>query len=383
MIAPAALAGLLIYAILTIGVTASWAWGSFQAGLFTLAAVWAAVALVRNRLIRGSLLLVPLAGVLLLGLAQALTGRSIYRWATWTALLTWTTWAIVFFLSLQICRHDDARRWFLRAAAVFGAVLCGISMLGLYTAGGRIFWLFPSGYNDFVLGPFVNRNQYAAFVELLLPIVLAESLHDRKRRIGWWLTAGAMYASVIASASRAGVLLASLEIAVVLAIGAARRTISRRLLAGGLLIVVVFTGVVGWDGLRKRFDEPDLFGGRREMNISSLHMIRDRPWTGFGLGTWPIAYPRYALYDDGSFVNQAHNDWAQWTVEGGIPFVALLAVLAVMSVRPAIDSVWGIGILCILAHGLVDYPFQQRPALGAWCFALLGTLAASTARISR
>lgn len=63
---------------------------------------------------------------------------------------------------------------------------------------------------------------------------------------------------------------------------------------------------------------------------------------GFGLGNWPRAYPRYAVFDDGNYVNQAHNDWAQWAVEGG-----------------------------------VEYPLRQRPGLGAWFFVLLGVLAAS------
>jgi O-antigen ligase len=58
-------------------------------------------------------------------------------------------------------------------------------------------------------------------------------------------------------------------------------------------------------------------------------MAREKPWTGFGLGIWPTVYPANALYDDGTFVNEAHNDWLQWAVEGGVPLVA--AMLA----RPA------------------------------------------------
>jgi O-antigen ligase len=182
-----------------------------------------------------------------------------------------------------------------------------------------------------------------------------------------------MFASLIASASRAGVLLGSLEIVAALAIG---RRIALKTTAAVAALVLLFTLVVGVDALRKRLDEADPFAGRREMYLSSLHMIRDRPWTGFGLGAWPTAYPRYALYDDGSFVNQAHNDWAQWTVEGGIPFLALLLLLLLPTVPAAFGSIWGIGIVSMLAHALVDYPFQQRPALGAWCFALFGVLAA-------
>ena len=162
-------AGLLVYAILTLWVPESWAWASFQTGLFALAAGWTAVALCRNRKIRGSPLLIPLAGALLWGLRQAVWGNTIYRWASWTSLLIWTTWGAVFFLSLQIFADPELRRWFLRMSAAFGLLLSVLATVQMYTSGGRIFWLFPSGYTDFVLGPFQNRNQYAAFIELLLP----------------------------------------------------------------------------------------------------------------------------------------------------------------------------------------------------------------------
>jgi O-antigen ligase len=109
---------------------------------------------------------------------------------------------------------------------------------------------------------------------------------------------------------------------------------------------------------------------------SSLHMVRDRPVRGFGLGTWAEAYPGYALFDDGRFVNQAHNDWLQWAVEGGIPFLLVMLAVAAWTIRPAVRSVWGIGLWAVFLHSLVDYPMQQRPALAAFFFAMLGALAA-------
>src|SRR4029078_13478389 len=98
-------------------------------------------------------------------------------------------------------------------------------------------------------------------------------------------------------------------------------------------------------------------------------MIAERPLTGFGLGTWPSVYPGYALFDDGTFVNQAHNDWMQWAVEGGMPFFLILLAVAAWSVRPAVQSLWGIGLCVVFLHSLIDYPMQQRPALEAYFFA--------------
>jgi O-antigen ligase len=104
-------------------------------------------------------------------------------------------------------------------------------------------------------------------------------------------------------------------------------------------------------------------------------MARERPWLGFGLGTFEEAYPAYALFDIGLVVNHAHNDWAEWLAEGGIPFLLLMASLAAWAVVPAIRSIWGVGLLSVFLHALVDYP-MQRLGLAAWIFVLLGALAA-------
>ncbi len=92
------------------------------------------------------------------------------------------------------------------------------------------------------------------------------------------------------------------------------------------------------------------------------------------------AYPGYARFDDGSFVNQAHNDWAQWAAEGGIPFLAVMLAVVALLVRPALDSLWGLGLMAVFVHAWIDYPFEQRPALAAFLFAMAGALAAEASR---
>jgi O-antigen ligase len=148
-------------------------------------------------------------------------------------------------------------------------------------------------------------------------------------------------------------------------------------LSGGVILSAVFTAVVGWDVIWTRFQQEDPYAMRREMLLSSVQMIHDRPMTGYGLGTWPMAYPAYALFDDGSFANQAHNDWAQWAVEGGLPLAAAMAVFGILLGRAAWGSLWGFGLMAFLFHGFVDYPMQQRPALAGWFFAMAGALVAA------
>ena len=142
----------------------------------------------------------------------------------------------------------------------------------------------------------------------------------------------------------------------------------------------VFTAVVGWEVLWQRFQDPDPYRYRREMALSSVEMVRDRPWMGFGLGTFDSAYPAYASFDVGLTVNHAHNDWLEWAAEGGIPLFVLIAFIALWSARAAWRAPWAAGVMAVFLHSLVDYPLQKAAIL-AWLFVLLG--AAEAARRDR
>jgi hypothetical protein len=83
----------------------------------------------------------------------------------------------------------------------------------------------------------------------------------------------------------------------------------------------------------------------------------------------------FAHYDDGTYVNQAHNDWFEWAAEGGIPFACFMLVIFVWSIRPALDSIWGVGLIAICLHATVDYPFA-RLGVCSWYFALAPMFAA-------
>jgi O-antigen ligase len=377
-----ALACLLFTSILLMWVPGLWAAGMLQAGIFGLAMAWAVRMAIRPYRIEFSTVLIPLGGTVLWGLLQLAAHQTVYRWETWNAVLFWTTMFVACFLALQIFADPRLREGFLRAVLVFGVVLALVSTLQLFTAEGKLFWLFPTPYKSFVPGPFVYKNQYAAFIEMILPLALLGAVADRRRMLVYVTIAAAMYASVIAATSRAGFVLASVEIAVILAAAAVRRLISPRRLAALAATMAVFAGIfvvtTGWESLWKKFAQGNRDAVRRQFFRSALEMIHDRPWMGFGLGTWSTVYPEYAHFDDGTFANEAHNDWLQWAAEGGIPFLALMFAVAGWSFRPAVRSLWGLGVVSVFCHCLVDYPIQiRRPALSVLFFVLLAAVASS------
>ena len=374
------LAGLLAYGILTLWVTGRWALGFYQAAALVAAAVCGIRLAARPADFRWTTLLAPLSFIPLWGLIQLADGKTVYRWETWNSVLNWTVNFALFWLAFQVCTRRHRREGLVTLLFSFAAALSVISTVQMFTSGGKVFWLFPTGYTDFVLGPFVYKNQYAAFIETVLPLALYRGM-TRKNPLAYWIIAGAMVASVMASASRAGTVLVLAEVLVIPLLAAVRDGFDLRragfAIGSGIALSAVFTAVVGWDVIWSRLNEADPYTVRREMLRSSIRMVHDRPAIGFGLGTWSTAYPAYALYDDGLFANQAHNDWAQWAVEGGLPLAVALLIFAVLLGRLAWNCVWGFGLISVLLHSLVDYPLQQRPALAGWFFALAGALAAA------
>jgi O-antigen ligase len=354
-----------------------WAAAAVQVGVFAVALVWSFHLLRRPEPLRPAFALFPIMGILGFGVLQLAFRWTVYRWDTWNALLYWFTNLLAFLISLDLSRDSRTRIHLLQWVFLFGVMLAVVSTIQLFSSEGLVFWVFPTGYRDSVLGPFVSRNQFAAFLELLVPIAFFRSLERGAVRPPYLLTTAALYACAIASASRAGAVLATMELIVIGAVLIAKRLVPLRSvarpLAALLLLCGLFTAIVGPQTLWRRLTE-DPYSGRGEFLAASLTMARERPWTGFGLGCWSTVYPAYASSDDGTFVNQAHNDWAQAAVEGGLPvFLCMLAFLF-WGFWASAKCVWGSGIVFVLLHALVDYPIQ-RTALGAFFFLFAGILA--------
>ena len=316
------------------------------------------------------------------GLIQASAGWTVDRFKTLNEVLNWTTYLAVFALGLELSRDPRRRERFLSALLWFGTALAAVSMLTVFSSpSGIVFWIFHAGSDRRTLGPFVYYNQYAAFIEAVLPLALVRAILDQRRRMLYSVIGALLLASVVAGGSRAGTILCLAEVLVIPLVALGQGILSRRA-AGRVLLasvstLVVLGAVAGWDVIWKRLQEPNPYAVRKEFLLSSLEMVRDRPLTGFGLGTWSEVYPGFARFDDGLFANQAHNDWAQWAAEGGIPLLPINGGRGGRSYSSRLSILVGPGMLAVFVHCLVDYPMQQRPALAAFFFALLGIVTAS------
>ncbi len=309
------------------------------------------------------------------GCMQLITGLTTNRFATERATVQWLTWAALYYAGVALLREEVVSRSMRIAVVWFGFLVSVEAILQVYLSPGKVYGLFPSGYHEFVMGPIVYHTHFAVFIETLLPIALWLALTGAARSYTMLGISALLLTSMVVSASRGGLVIAVAEVLGVLILLHRRRSIAARnafLLVGA---TVVLTLIVGFETASQRFYAEALTAGRLQFARSTLHMIAARPLAGWGLGCWPAVYPAFATFDPGPLVNQAHTDWLQWTAEGGLPVGIAILSMVVWGVRPALRSIWGIGVLAVFTHAGFDYPFS-RPAVGAWPILLLAMAAA-------
>lgn len=317
------------------------------------------------------------------GCIQVISGWTVVNYETWNGVSAWFVRAVVFavaYAGFQECAPRERLRLF---AMLFGAVFSAFALVQWYSGGGNVFWSIPTAYRSDIAGTFTNRDHYAALIELLLPIALAACVRPDRSIVLPVACVGLMFASVIAAGSRAGTIVVFAEVMVFLAAATFGRQRNRRAVSLIFASLMICTAIGGWGLVAERFLDPDPFAYRREMLTATLDMFRMRPVTGFGLGSWPWVYQAFAVFDPpGVYMNHAHNDWAEWASEGGIPLVAILAVFAFALIRRVRKNLWALGIPAVLAHAIVDFPLQ-KPALTCALFFLAGIAVAEAENWSR
>ena len=167
-----ALALLLGFGMLALWVREQWPVSVVQVGIYLLAALWLTGVALGRLPMRFHPMMVPLAGAAVWGACNWPRVRrstaGLPRWRFWTGSRGWrcSSWRT----SCSPSRGLASR--FLRWLLWFGFALSLVAILQRYTSPDRVFWLFDVAPGGVTMGPFVYHNQYAAFIETVLPLAL-------------------------------------------------------------------------------------------------------------------------------------------------------------------------------------------------------------------
>jgi O-antigen ligase len=319
---------LIAFSVLSFGAVQVWSQSILEAGAALLFLYWAVVVCrSAGAKIQWNVLNGPLLGLIGIGLLQLLFHGTAYPFLTRLQLLKLAAYFIILFLSAQAFRSRGDL-----SMLAWGIVLfCfGVSLFAIiqhFTAGQTIYWLEPVNGSE-PYGPYVNRNHFAGFVELTLPVGLAlMAFRGLRREVLPLMTLFTIVpvGALVLSGSRGGLLGFAFEIGILGWMMWKRRALrnSRVMVVGAVAIVALF--FVAWLGASRivqrlsTLKSPDAtFGRRISMARSTAHIFFDHPLKGCGLGTLVAVYPRYETSYDGRIVDHAHNDYVETLAETGL-----------------------------------------------------------------
>ena len=361
--------------------------------------------------------------VLCLALATMLsTNQRLSMWGSYArqqGLLTWIGYVALFLLAasrLRTCVQLD-RLW---TCLVWGSA--PVVAYGLLQAFGLDPVQWETDARSRVLSTLGRSNFLGSYLVLVAPLTVGRIVIGRRRRATLALLLGQLVCLILAQARAAWLsfAVASLAFAVAWPSAALRRWIAVSMrLAGALALVGVlflFLGnplSVGERAIRveRLVEVLNLDAGSVAARLTiwrtTLSLLADRPWLGYGPETMSIVFARVfppeLVYYQGRqvVVDRAHNLWLDLAMSAGIPavlaFVGLLvglAKLAWVGLQEPTDrwkyALWVSVTAAVVGH-LVDMQFGFSLTSAAsvfWLLLAMGSalsrgLSASTLRIGR
>lgn len=409
------LLALAVFTALAHGTVEPWSELIFVLSVALLCLLWAIKAINDKRL---SLFipanLWPLAGLILLGLAQSLmfqtgTGStaslSLDVEATRGTTLLLVCLLLASLMASNFLTHRQQLQTMMQFLTVFGLVLATFSLVQYFTWNDKFYWMRAVQAKT-SFGPFVNRNHFAGYMELLLPWPVALMLTRRRsaaeKSFYLFITAWIILVTIF-SLSRGGMISIFAQVAFLMIFRprqfdeseliATRRSRMLTLLQRGAAVAGVLVIIVGgltWLGaervvdrvatgldddktaLASQFSDQSDFGGRDTLWKSSLKIFRAHPLTGAGLGSFETALPIYDQSKNvGLVASQAHNDYLQTLTDTGL-IGGLLAIWFLLSTGRAVmkglqvheqlmsHAALGCGasVFGLLVHSLFDFNLQ-------------------------
>ena len=429
-----ALLGLLVWAPIPLGSNRGWAWALLEIAAFALLGIWlvlwalgsARIAEPLRRAWPAFLLLAIWTALQLLqivpmppswvaflspeaarvqsmteaiGITRESMTLSIEPHASKMAVLKTLAYISVFFLVLALVNRCS-RVMTLARVLVYSAVIHAIYAVLMHLSNVRQeFFGTLINHGEQASGTYVNRNNFAGYLEMMLPLgigLLIAGLSDRRAeswrrffsRVIEWILSPKMILrlslcilviALTTTHSRMGNtgFFASLVIAGILGIVLSRRATRNTVILLASLVAIDLFIVGSWFGVEKlavRIEQTTMqdVQEREDPAKHTLALIEDYPVFGAGAGTFYVTFSRYRPEKVTLFYDLAHNDYAQFAAEDGLVGLGVLGLLVTLTLGVALMAQWKrrdplmrgmsfaciMGVTAILIHSWVDFNLQ-------------------------
>ncbi len=313
---------------------------------------------------------------------------SVYPFATEMESCRLFIYLMVFVAASFGIRDEEGVYRVIKTLIVFGFILGIFAVIQHATWNGKIYWFKKPDYESVLpFGPYVNKNHFAGFIGMIIPLALGMSLRSRRfeKKMMFAFLGIAMAVTLFFSLSRGGIISFFAGMLVfsilVLAKGVSRRKLIPILLF--TLILGVFLAYLGISPIVSRFAQSEVSTEQRfSAWMGTLSAFRDYAVLGSGFGTFEYIFKIYqpdGLYD---YWGHAHNDYLELLLDLGIVGTVIVAIFLFIVLRTIIKTEWGSrglylkaaflsSLSTIAVHNLVDFNLHI-PSNALLFFLILG-----------
>ena len=282
--------------------------------------------------------------------------------ATLQELLRFLCYAAVFYLVAARFRSKEQIMLLVRTILFTGVLLVVIAVAQKLTWNGKMLWFYQANKdapsNAGIWGPYVNRNHFAGYLAMVIPLGLGLLLYrapvskkvpglswskrlsrlltheNLLRSAGTFLLVLLMAVCLLATFSIGGSLAAAVSALFFIWITYRRKSLKRRTVRFAVVAAAVGTAVLlpSLGRLGPRFAEGSQRDAIARLQVwhDSLGILKDFPVFGTGLGTYGQIFRRYQTHQFGSFFDHAHNDYLEMAADTGVLGFLVAAGMAVL-----------------------------------------------------
>jgi O-antigen ligase len=333
-----------------------------------------------------SFLQVPVIGTVIYALVQIIPfgslaeiggvsgiARTISVEPFWTKMFALHFLALFFFFAVSLVYLDSAARLrkMTSLITIFGFAFAFFAILQAVLSPSKIYGIYEVEYAK-PFGSFVNRHNFAAFMEMSIAVplgLLFAGAIPRDKRLIYLTAIGLMGIALILSGSRGGLVSLLAMIVFILILTNKTRGQANIALTIGLtvLLVAVIIGgsiLIGGESSLTRLAETsvsnDFSTNRTHIWNVTLQVIKNNLPFGAGIGAFAAAYTPYDTMNGIERVEQAHNDYLQILADAGIVGLILAGFFIYRLFRTGLENI------------KTENLFRRGVALGALagCFAI-------------
>lgn len=294
---------------------------------------------------------------------------SIYPESTIYMLLQAVSFTALFFVVLNYVDTENKARRLLLAIIISGF---------LYSFYGIVRLLTYSFQN---FSTFMNRNHFAAYIEMIILLGIGYSMLDapRAKRTIFVFATSVMILALFLSLSRAGRMSFLFSLLLFLLLLHKKIPIKKIIVVLVVLVlfITIFIGFIGFDPVLKRLDtlrDPFLaYNHRGQLSKATFRIFTDFPFLGTGLGTFNDIYLKFQTFN-WQKVGKAHslNDALQLLSETGIIGFSLILLFLFLYLK-RVFILWKsrtsnfpvfitlgcfLGLLSIILHSCFEFIFS-------------------------